>query len=182
MMYLYTKYEFVQFEEVKKDHFASFPPSSPTTRSSAKEGDQDLKSASELVSTLLTIPRARTCGRTETCISSLIGRRIGSSSQHLFWRDADDFQRRVDNSVDVVVITLVLCSVPNRPNLKGTSCPGARGIYFMEHIAEFDPEKHGLRKMMQDVLTYLYVWLSSTTAAASTATCYPTLRKLVSLR
>ncbi|KAG7158840.1 methyltransferase-like protein 7A [Homarus americanus] len=168
MMYLYTKYEFVQFEEVKKDHFASL--------SSVVSHDPELRKKKEI--RILEIG----VGTGVNFAHYPEGTHLVGVDRNLhfksYWEEnrkqfpniysgemlttsAENIEAVADNSVDVVVITLVLCSVPKiDPILKEVLrvlAPGGK-FYFMEHIAEFDPEKHGLRKMMQDVLTYLYVW------------------------
>lgn len=66
-----------------------------------------------------------------------------------------------DNSVDAVVMTLVMCSAgDNKKMLQQilrVLVPGGK-FYFMEHIREFDPEKHGLKQKLQDVLSVTGIW------------------------
>lgn len=67
-----------------------------------------------------------------------------------------------DNSVDVVVVTLVLCSLDKvEATLKEilrVLTPGGK-FYFMEHIVEFDLKKHWLRRKLQHVFTHwIPVW------------------------
>ncbi|XP_050696019.1 putative methyltransferase-like protein 7A [Eriocheir sinensis] len=66
-----------------------------------------------------------------------------------------------DNSVDVVVMTLVLCSVVEVERIlqqvRRVLAPGGK-FYFMEHIREFDGNKHWLRRVIQDVLSRSGVW------------------------
>ncbi|XP_069156276.1 thiol S-methyltransferase TMT1A-like isoform X2 [Procambarus clarkii] len=73
----------------------------------------------------------------------------------------DNMEMIGDNSVDVVVMTLVLCSVDNADQILRevlrVLAPGGK-FYFMEHIAEFDLERHSLRRRLQDVFTWLRVW------------------------
>lgn len=66
-----------------------------------------------------------------------------------------------DNSVDVVVVTLVFCSVVNTPKMLKqilrVLVPGGK-FYFYEHILEFDTTNHGLRRKIQTLLTDLGIW------------------------
>lgn len=61
-----------------------------------------------------------------------------------------------DNSVDAVVMTLVLCTIddPGRilQQIIRVLVPGGK-FYFFEHIREFDGERHRLRQKLQDLLT-----------------------------
>ncbi|XP_064087812.1 thiol S-methyltransferase TMT1A-like [Macrobrachium nipponense] len=66
-----------------------------------------------------------------------------------------------DASVDVVVMTLVMCSVSEieailREILR-VLVPGGK-FYFLEHIREFDPKKHFWRQKIQDFLTSCRLW------------------------
>nr|XP_027219670.1 methyltransferase-like protein 7A [Penaeus vannamei] len=66
-----------------------------------------------------------------------------------------------DNSVDAVVMTLVLCTIddPGRilQQIIRVLCrwlgPLGGKFYFFEHIREFDGERHRLRQKLQDLLT-----------------------------
>ncbi|XP_068248934.1 thiol S-methyltransferase TMT1A-like isoform X2 [Palaemon carinicauda] len=65
------------------------------------------------------------------------------------------------NSVDVVVVTLVFCSVTNAQKvlkqILRVLVPGGK-FYFFEHIAEFDTARHSLRKRIQSLLTNCGLW------------------------
>ncbi|KAG0726208.1 Methyltransferase-like protein 7A [Chionoecetes opilio] len=66
-----------------------------------------------------------------------------------------------DNSVDVVVTTLVLCTVEDLTKvlqqILRVLAPGGR-FYFFEHIAEFNTEQHGTRRKIQEILTWTGIW------------------------
>ncbi|XP_063606092.1 thiol S-methyltransferase TMT1A-like [Penaeus indicus] len=66
-----------------------------------------------------------------------------------------------DNSIDVVVMTLVLCSVTGTEEIMKeilrVLVPGGK-FYFLEHIREFDSENHGTRQKIQDLLTRIGLW------------------------
>ncbi|XP_071521690.1 thiol S-methyltransferase TMT1A-like [Panulirus ornatus] len=83
------------------------------------------------------------------------------NSEDMILTTGDKMDMIPDNSVDAVVITYVLCSVPNiDPVLREVLrvlAPGGK-FYFLEHIAEFDLVKHGLRKKIQNVLDRVCVW------------------------
>ncbi|XP_042871280.1 methyltransferase-like protein 7A [Penaeus japonicus] len=61
-----------------------------------------------------------------------------------------------DNSVDVVVMTQVLCTIGDPckilQQIIRVLVPGGK-FYFFEHIREFDSERHRLRQKLQDLLT-----------------------------
>ncbi|KAK7071124.1 Methyltransferase domain [Halocaridina rubra] len=65
------------------------------------------------------------------------------------------------NSVDAVVMTLVLCSVRDVTKvisqIKRVLVPGGK-FYFSEHILEFDTEKHAWRRRLQKFLTSTGIW------------------------
>lgn len=65
-----------------------------------------------------------------------------------------------DESMDAVVITLVLCCVQDVKKVleqaKRVLVPGGK-LYYLEHVREFDPEE-GRRRMWQDVLTKTGIW------------------------
>lgn len=66
-----------------------------------------------------------------------------------------------DNSVDVVVMTLVLCSVSETEKILQqilrVLVPGGK-FYFLEHIREFDAVKYNTRGKLQDFLTESGIW------------------------
>lgn len=66
-----------------------------------------------------------------------------------------------DKSVDVVVMTLVLCSVSEiekiLQQILRVLVPGGK-FYFLEHIREFDPVKYSAREKLQDFLTKSGIW------------------------
>lgn len=66
-----------------------------------------------------------------------------------------------DGSVDVVVMTLVLCSVSETEKIMQEILrilvPGGK-FYFLEHIREFDAEKYFWRQKIQDFLTASRLW------------------------
>ncbi|KAG7154409.1 Methyltransferase-like protein 7A-like 3, partial [Homarus americanus] len=83
------------------------------------------------------------------------------SKVQLFGFTAENMEQIADNSIDVVVVTLMLCSVPDidtilREILRVLASGGK--YYFIEHIAEFDLQKHGLRRKLQDVGHWLGFW------------------------
>lgn len=65
------------------------------------------------------------------------------------------------NSVDAVVMTLVLCSVTDTKKaleqIKRVLVPGGK-FYFLEHVREFDSKSYRLRQIVQDILTELRIW------------------------
>ncbi|CAL4098667.1 unnamed protein product, partial [Meganyctiphanes norvegica] len=65
------------------------------------------------------------------------------------------------NSIDAVVMTLVLCSVMDTEKvlaqIKRVLVPGGK-FYFLEHVREFDSQKYRLRQLVQDLLTELRIW------------------------
>jgi len=73
----------------------------------------------------------------------------------------EDMDMIESNSVDAVVITLVLCSVSDTEKvlnqIKRVLVPGGK-FYFLEHVREFDSKKYRLRQIVQDVLTNLRIW------------------------
>ncbi|XP_066947013.1 thiol S-methyltransferase TMT1A-like [Macrobrachium rosenbergii] len=66
-----------------------------------------------------------------------------------------------DNSIDVVVVTLVFCSVEDTVkilrNILRILAPGGK-FYFYEHIKEFNPSKHPIRRFLQILLTKTRIW------------------------
>lgn len=83
------------------------------------------------------------------------------SSEKIIRTTGEEMASVDDNSVDVVVMTLVLCSVDNTEKIMQqilrVLVPGGK-FYFMEHIREFDGEKHGIRQKLQDFLTISRIW------------------------
>ncbi|XP_066946308.1 thiol S-methyltransferase TMT1A-like [Macrobrachium rosenbergii] len=74
----------------------------------------------------------------------------------------EDMSMVPDNSIDVVVVTLVLCTVRDvdktLSEIKRVLAPGGK-FYFMEHITEFDLENHAFRRKLQHIFThYIPVW------------------------
>jgi len=65
-----------------------------------------------------------------------------------------------DNSMDVVVITLVLCSVNDVKKVleqtKRVLVPGGK-LFFMEHVRDWDAS-HSKKQMIQDALTVSGIW------------------------
>ncbi|KAF2367839.1 S-adenosyl-L-methionine-dependent methyltransferase [Trinorchestia longiramus] len=66
-----------------------------------------------------------------------------------------------DASVDVVVMTLVMCSVKDTKKVLQqvlrVLAPGGK-LYFLEHVREWDTENHGMKQRFQDLFTYLGIW------------------------
>lgn len=82
-------------------------------------------------------------------------------SEEFIVTTAEEMDMVKSNSVDVVVTTLVFCSVDNvkkiLQQILRVLAPGGR-FYFFEHIAEFDTERHGTRRRFQEILTTLGIW------------------------
>jgi len=72
----------------------------------------------------------------------------------------EDMEMVETDSMDAVVITLVLCSVRDVKKVleqaKRVLVPGGK-LFFMEHVREWNPS-HGKKIMFQDVLTYTGIW------------------------
>uniref|UniRef100_A0A2P2I1Y4 Methyltransferase-like protein 7A n=1 Tax=Hirondellea gigas TaxID=1518452 RepID=A0A2P2I1Y4_9CRUS len=82
-------------------------------------------------------------------------------SEEIIVAAGENMDMVVDNSVDVVVISFVLCCV-NRPKqflqqVRRVLVPGGK-LFFVEHIREWDGEAHGYRMILQDILTILRLW------------------------
>lgn len=73
----------------------------------------------------------------------------------------EDMDMVPDNSVDVVVVTLVFCSVSDTEKILRqilrVLVPGGK-FYFYEHIHEFDAANHAFRRRLQSFLTFVGVW------------------------
>lgn len=73
----------------------------------------------------------------------------------------EDIDMVQSNSVDVVVTTLVLCSVSDVAKVvsqvKRVLVPGGKYI-FVEHVKEWDKKNHGTRRFLQSLLTNLGMW------------------------
>lgn len=85
-------------------------------------------------------------------------------AEDFFVTTGDRMEAVKDSSVDVVVVTLVLCSLPlntvaaTLKEIQRVLVPGGK-FYFMEHIAEFDLKKYWWRRKLQDLFTYwIPVW------------------------
>lgn len=82
-------------------------------------------------------------------------------SEEIIVSGGEDMDMVESNSVDVVVMTLVLCSVKDMKKclqqILRVLTPGGK-FYFIEHVREFDPEKHSTRQTIQDYLTMLSIW------------------------
>lgn len=73
----------------------------------------------------------------------------------------EDIDMVESNSVDVVVTTLVLCSVTDMPKvisqIKRVLVPDGKYI-FVEHVHEWDRNNHRIRRFLQGVLTVTGFW------------------------
>ncbi|XP_064095563.1 thiol S-methyltransferase TMT1A-like [Macrobrachium nipponense] len=73
----------------------------------------------------------------------------------------EDMNMVPDNSVDVVVVTQVFCSVGDTEKILRqilrVLVPGGK-FYFYEHIHEFDVANHAFRRRLQSLLTFMGVW------------------------
>ncbi|KAG7160119.1 methyltransferase-like protein 7A isoform X2 [Homarus americanus] len=82
-------------------------------------------------------------------------------SEEIIVSTAEEMDMVPDNSVDVVVSTLVFCSVGNTEKILQqilrVLTPGGKFIFF-EHIREFDTERHGMRRKIQGFLTATGIW------------------------
>ncbi|KAG7175849.1 Methyltransferase-like protein 7A-like 1 [Homarus americanus] len=82
-------------------------------------------------------------------------------SQDIIVTTGEEMDQVESNSVDVVVMTLVLCSVGHTDKILQqilrVLVPGGK-FYFLEHIREFDSEKYGIRQKLQDFLTETGIW------------------------
>ncbi|XP_018013645.1 putative methyltransferase-like protein 7A [Hyalella azteca] len=82
-------------------------------------------------------------------------------SEEFIVAKGEDMEMVEDNSVDVVVVSLVLCSVGDckkfLQQVLRVLVPGGK-LYFLEHVREWDSEKHPTKQRFQDWLTWLQVW------------------------
>ncbi|KAK4303936.1 hypothetical protein Pmani_024090 [Petrolisthes manimaculis] len=169
VMHLCTKDEFEPLEEVKRDHFASM--------SSIISQDPELRKKNAIkileigVGTgvnLAHYPKGSHLvvvdpnPNFKSYYDSNKEKFSNILTEEFFVTTGDDMGMIDEGSVDVVVVTLVLCSVNNigkvlREILR-VLAPGGK-FYFMEHIVEFDVKKHWWRRQMQDIFTHwLPVW------------------------
>lgn len=81
-------------------------------------------------------------------------------SEEIIVAGGENMYMVADGSVDVVVMTLVLCCVQDVKKVleqaKRVLVPGGK-MYFLEHVHEFDPAE-SRRKFWQDVLTKSGIW------------------------
>ncbi|XP_071521394.1 thiol S-methyltransferase TMT1B-like, partial [Panulirus ornatus] len=82
-------------------------------------------------------------------------------SEAIIVSTGEDMDMVESNSVDVVVTTLVLCSVSDIvkviSQVKRVLVPGGR-YFFIEHIQEWDQRKHRIRYYLQNILTWFGIW------------------------
>lgn len=82
-------------------------------------------------------------------------------SEEIIVSTGEEMNMVADESVDVVVISLVLCSVGDTKQILKqvlrVLVPGGK-FFFIEHIREWDSEKHRGRQICQDLLTMTWVW------------------------
>ncbi|KAK3895893.1 hypothetical protein Pcinc_000501 [Petrolisthes cinctipes] len=82
-------------------------------------------------------------------------------SEEILVTTGEDMRGVADNSIDVVVMTLVLCSVTDTKEILKeilrVLVPGGK-YYFLEHIREFEPKTHRCRRMLQDFLSSTGIW------------------------
>ncbi|XP_068248931.1 thiol S-methyltransferase TMT1A-like [Palaemon carinicauda] len=82
-------------------------------------------------------------------------------SEDIIQTTGEDMDMIPDNSIDVVVVTLVFCSVQDTikilKNILRILAPGGK-FYFYEHIKEFNPKKHPIRSLLQTILTKTCIW------------------------
>ncbi|XP_069156275.1 thiol S-methyltransferase TMT1A-like isoform X1 [Procambarus clarkii] len=168
VMHMCTKDVFVQLEEVKKDHFASL--------SFVVSHDPELRKQNAIkileigVGTGVNLAHYPDGSRLVVVDPNPYFKSYFDAnrkkfpniySDEIIVASGDNMEMIGDNSVDVVVMTLVLCSVDNADQILRevlrVLAPGGK-FYFMEHIAEFDLERHSLRRRLQDVFTWLRVW------------------------
>lgn len=82
-------------------------------------------------------------------------------SEEIIVCGGEDMDMVESNSIDVAVMTLVLCSVLDMKKclqqIHRVLAPGGR-FYFIEHVREFDSENHGTRQRVQDFLSMTRIW------------------------
>uniref|UniRef100_A0A2P2I129 Methyltransferase-like protein 7A n=1 Tax=Hirondellea gigas TaxID=1518452 RepID=A0A2P2I129_9CRUS len=82
-------------------------------------------------------------------------------SQDIIVAYGEDMYMVPDESVDVVVITKVMCSVRNIKKMlqqvRRVLVTGGK-LFFIEHIREWDAKNHGYRLFLQDFLSLLRIW------------------------
>lgn len=82
-------------------------------------------------------------------------------SEDIILTTGEDMDMIPDNSIDVVVVTQVLCSVPSiekiLKQILRVLAPGGK-FYLYEHIKEFDTKTYPYRSLLQIVLTKTGIW------------------------
>lgn len=82
-------------------------------------------------------------------------------SEDIILTTGEEMDMIPDNSIDVVVVTLVFCSVENTEkilkNILRVLAPGGK-LYLYEHIKEFDTKNHSIRALLQTLLTKSGIW------------------------
>merc|ERR1712002_112740 len=82
-------------------------------------------------------------------------------SEKFLLTTGEDMDMIPDSSIDVVVVTLVFCSVQDTEkilrNILRILTPGGK-FYLYEHIKEFDTENHSTRLLIQNILTTTRIW------------------------
>ncbi|KAG0714960.1 Methyltransferase-like protein 7A [Chionoecetes opilio] len=172
VMHFCTKDIFPALEEIKKEHFAPCQPLSPTTRNYARITPSE-SWKSELAQVCVNFAHYPAGSRLVVVdpnphFKSYFDDNIKNFShiqaEEFIVTTGDEMSAVSDGSVDVVVETLVLCSLASDKveatlkEIQRVLVPGGK-FYFMEHIAEFDLKKYRWRRRLQDVLTYwIPVW------------------------
>ncbi|XP_068249297.1 thiol S-methyltransferase TMT1A-like [Palaemon carinicauda] len=82
-------------------------------------------------------------------------------SEDIIQTTGEEMDMIPDGSIDVVVVTLVFCSVENTEkilkNILRVLAPGGK-FYLYEHIKEFDTKNHSIRGLLQTILTQSGIW------------------------
>uniref|UniRef100_A0A0P4WD28 Methyltransferase type 11 domain-containing protein n=2 Tax=Scylla olivacea TaxID=85551 RepID=A0A0P4WD28_SCYOL len=82
-------------------------------------------------------------------------------SEEILITTGEEMTGVADNSVDVVVVTLVLCSVGDAHQILKqvvrVLVPGGK-LYILEHIKEFNPDKYWIRSVLQEFLSVSGIW------------------------
>ncbi|XP_045594755.2 thiol S-methyltransferase TMT1B [Procambarus clarkii] len=82
-------------------------------------------------------------------------------SESIIISTGEDMDMVKSESVDAVVMTLVLCSVTDIAKvvsqIQRILVPGGK-FFFLEHIQEWDLKKHWMRRHLQSMLTWLGIW------------------------